>query len=83
MTITALIDTLTRMVESGGYKGDDELVVTWWAYEDVILVDDNYTEDEAREVWADIHDDFDSHIDSVISTGNDILYDLVPNKEVN
>ena len=83
MTITALIDTLTRMVESGGYKSDDELVVTWWSYEDVELVDDNYTEDEAREVWANIHDDFDSQIDSVISTGNDILYDLVPNKGEN
>lgn len=81
MTITSLIDTLTRMVESGGYKSDDELVVTWWSHEDVMLVDDNYTEDEAREVWADIYSAFDSQIDRAIEAGNVVLYDLVPNKE--
>jgi hypothetical protein len=57
VTIKEAIASLTRMVESGGFREDDDLYITWWSYEDVQLVaDEEMDNDKARAIWAKVYD---------------------------
>jgi hypothetical protein len=65
VTIKEAIASLTRMVESGGFREDDDLYITWWSYEDVLLVadgslkaeDQEMDNEEAREIWAKVYNE--------------------------
>jgi len=77
MTIQQLINGLQQMLETGGFEPEDELVVTWWSYEDVIERGEDMPSDQAREIWAKVFTRFDHNIDSVIEEGNRILADYL------
>jgi hypothetical protein len=57
-TAQDLIDKFTRHIESGVLQPDDLIALEYWAFEDVISVNecqDDYfdvTDEVAREVWA-------------------------------
>ena len=58
VTIKEAIASLTRMVEGGGFREDDDLYITWWSYEDVQLVtDEEMDNDKAREIWAKVYNE--------------------------
>jgi hypothetical protein len=65
MTIKEAIASLTRMVEGGGFREDDDIYLTWWSYEDVLLVADGSLKaedqemgvEEAREIWAKVYNE--------------------------
>ena len=58
MTIKEAIASLTRMVESGGFREDDDLAITWWSYEDVqLVVDEEMDNDKARAIWAEVYEE--------------------------
>jgi hypothetical protein len=58
VTIKEAIASLTRMVESGGFREDDDLAITWWSYEDVqLVVDEEMDNDKARAIWAEVYEE--------------------------
>jgi len=60
MQVQDLIKHFQLAVDKGWLKPEDEVIVQWWAYEDVLSFvegDENYgefTDEMAREVWADV-----------------------------
>jgi hypothetical protein len=58
VTIKEAIASLTRMVEKGEFREDDDLYITWWSYEDVQLVaDEEMDNDKARAIWAKVYNE--------------------------
>lgn len=80
MKIQEVIDMLTRYTGEGGmFKPDDEIVMEWWSYEDVLSFvegDDYYgevTDEVAREVW----DEVSWRLGKFDNVDNDIVRDTI------
>lgn len=57
MKVQEAIDMLTRYVGEGGYlNADDEIIVNWWSYDDVLIQDVEMSQDKARVIWSHVFD---------------------------
>ena len=56
MKIQEAIDMLTRYTGEGGmFKPDDEIIINWWSYDDVLIQEDMSNE-KARVIWSRVFD---------------------------
>ena len=64
MTVQEHIDLLTSAVNAGWIKGDDDLIVDWWTFDDLASQYDIETAEEARKLWKEVvarHAKYDDH----------------------
>lgn len=73
MKIQEAISVLQGMLDRGSHTVDDELVIDFWSYEDVLVQDLDMSQEKARVIWSHVFD----ILDRCDNVDNDFVRDEI------